>query len=450
MAPIALRLRLLLCCAFSAASVVGLTDCTGTMLPKTGVSVAPAVDPYRKIAIVGDSISAGFQNGALLDTQQQHGWAALFAQQAGASLTLPLVAAPGVPAVYELVQASLPPVLGVASGTSTGRENPSVQATDFAVPGYNLSNLLIAHPLTTPPVDDGELLTNLVLGYPAGETRTQLDQAVALQPSTIFLWIGSVDALPALGDGDPSSMTSVSDFTTEYGQVLTALKAATNANLIAANVPDVTRIPYMTGVSLALDIVEQQTGLTPAVVEPMLQIYPGDLLNQAGLGMLQAAITQIENHQTPTPIAANGVLTAAEVLQVQTTIIAYNQSIAQQVVAAGGVLVDMHALVDAWATTGVTLDNYHASALYLGGLFSLDGIHPSNTGYALMANQFIASANAALGTSVPMVDASTVAASDPLFGPNRPSSDLPYLKRRLGPSVARNADALVLGLRSKR
>jgi hypothetical protein len=52
---------------------------------------------------------------------------------------------------------------------------------------------------------------------------------------------------------------------------------------------------------------------------------------------------------------------------------------------------------------------------FLGGLFSLDGLHPTNTGYAIMANQFIQTMNTALKTTVPLANVPAVAATDPLL-----------------------------------
>src|SRR5712691_7987587 len=50
-----------------------------------------------RLVVVGDSLSAGFQNGSLLDSQQPHGYASLVAKQARVDLPLPLIAAPGIP-----------------------------------------------------------------------------------------------------------------------------------------------------------------------------------------------------------------------------------------------------------------------------------------------------------------------------------------------------------------
>src|SRR5947209_8453702 len=44
------------------------------------------------LVVVGDSLSAGFQNGSLMDSQQPNGYASLVAAQAGVPLPLPLIA----------------------------------------------------------------------------------------------------------------------------------------------------------------------------------------------------------------------------------------------------------------------------------------------------------------------------------------------------------------------
>src|SRR5678815_2807932 len=82
-----------------------------------------------RLVVVGDSLSAGYQSGSLLDTQQVHGYANLVAAQAGVPLTLPLIAFPGIPNVFQLVSPGPPPVIIQAPGTSSGRDDFSVQAT---------------------------------------------------------------------------------------------------------------------------------------------------------------------------------------------------------------------------------------------------------------------------------------------------------------------------------
>ena len=101
----------------------------------------------------------------------------------------------------------------------------------------------------------------------------------------------------------------------------------------------------------------------------------------------------------------------------QSTIASYNQVIAQQASAAGATLVDMHSFFNT-LSAGMTINGTMATTEFLGGLFGLDGAHPTNTGYALVANQFITVLNTTFTLSIPAVNVSQVAASDPYFGSN--------------------------------
>jgi hypothetical protein len=100
----------------------------------------------------------------------------------------------------------------------------------------------------------------------------------------------------------------------------------------------------------------------------------------------------------------------------------------------------MHALFQSVGQTGVTINGFTATTAYLGGLFSLDGIHPTNTGYALLANQYIGTINAALKTSITPVDVTSIASADPLFPPNIKVSGAAV---RIPLAAAQQADALI-------
>ena len=54
---------------------------------------------------------------------------------------------------------------------------------------------------------------------------------------------------------------------------------------------------------------------------------------------------------------------------------------------------------------------------FMGGLFSLDGVHPTNTGYAIIANEFIKTMNRSLRTNIPYVSVALVSQTDPLIFP---------------------------------
>ncbi len=161
-----------------------------------------------------------------------------------------------------------------------------------------------------------------------------------------------------------------------------------------------------------------ETDLSQTQVATAFGIQDGDLINATGQSQVQSAVTALKQGQTPTPLTDAGFLNDSEIAAIQSTVTQYNAVISQAVSVVGGVLVDIHTFIQNLAQNGITINDYHATATFLGGLFSVDGIHPTNTGYALIANEFIDTMNSSLKTTFPDVNISTIAAADPLFGPN--------------------------------
>ncbi|MBW8746061.1 MAG: hypothetical protein JF584_00665, partial [Acidobacteria bacterium] len=155
------------------------------------------------------------------------------------------------------------------------------------------------------------------------------------------------------------------------------------------------------------------TSLPSSTVAAILGIQNGDLVNLDGVQALQASAASGKL----TKLVDNYVLTASEVTAVQALVNSYNQVIQQQAQAVGATVVDMHAYF-ASMQAGVTVNGKIATTAFLGGLFGLDGIHPSNTGYALLANQFLAALNAKLSLTIPIVNVDAIATKDPLIGLN--------------------------------
>ena len=243
---------------------------------------------------------------------------------------------------------------------------------------------------------------------------SQAQQAIAADPTTIFLWIGNNDALVADLTGMPSSMTSLANFTSQYQALIQLLTTKTNAHLVIANIPDVTLVPYLQPAALILGEYSAATSLPVATLSALLGIVPGDFVTPAGL----AQIPLILGGTQKGTINDAGVLTAAEVVTVKAQVVAFNQVIAQQAMAVGATLVDINALFNTIAAQGLTISGFTGTAGFLGGFFSLDGIHPTNTGYAVVANKFIDSMNAGISTKIPDVSLAPIAATDPLWPPN--------------------------------
>jgi hypothetical protein len=84
------------------ATIIGCGSSKGSN--NSGGGGSTGTPSFATTVVIGDSLSAGFQNGSLLDSQQPNGWASLVATQANFTLTLPLIASPGAPAVLKLVR----------------------------------------------------------------------------------------------------------------------------------------------------------------------------------------------------------------------------------------------------------------------------------------------------------------------------------------------------------
>ena len=376
-------------------------------------ALAQSPADLSRLVVVGDSLSAGFQNHSLLDSQQPHGYASLVAAQAGVPLPLPLIAAPGIPNVLQLVSAGPPPVIVPAPGVSTGRDDPFVQTTDLAVPGANVQDAL-----TTRPTFTFNNLTDFVLGLPGaftGISRSQVEWAEHLAPTAIIVWLGNNDALGAAVAANPALLTPLPAFQTSYSEVIRRLRA-TGAKLILANIPDVTVIPFLT----RAETVAAQIGLPLFVIGPILGIGPGDFVTPDAFPLIQAILA----NPALGPLPASVVLTAAGAATIQSAVSAYNDFITSEARANGAALVDIHGLTSELQANGVVEGGQHLTTQFLGGLFSLDGVHPSNTGYALFANEFITTLNTTFAAGIPPVSVRQIEMNDPLVlpGVGRPPS----------------------------
>lgn len=101
------------------------------------------------------------------------------------------------------------------------------------------------------------------------------------------------------------------------------------------------------------------------------------------------------------PLADSWVLSKDEVQEVKTATDAYNATIHSLADSKGLAYFDSNALLQQVYNGGIRFGNYHLSAAYVtGGAFSLDGVHPSARGYALIANKILEAINAKYGSNL--------------------------------------------------
>lgn len=100
------------------------------------------------------------------------------------------------------------------------------------------------------------------------------------------------------------------------------------------------------------------------------------------------------------PLADKWVLTPEEQDEIAVATQAYNASISAVASANGLALVDLNSTLVEASTTGIDFDSYNLNTdLVFGGLVSLDGVHLTARGYALMANEFLRAIDATFGSN---------------------------------------------------
>jgi hydrogenase/urease accessory protein HupE len=100
------------------------------------------------------------------------------------------------------------------------------------------------------------------------------------------------------------------------------------------------------------------------------------------------------------PLADQWVLSKDEIEEIRVATDAYNLTIQAAATDNGLAFVDTKAIMTQLSTAGLVSNGYTMTSTYVtGNSFSLDGIHPSPKGYALIANKFLEAINAKYGSN---------------------------------------------------
>jgi lysophospholipase L1-like esterase len=240
---------------------------------------------------------------------------------------------------------------------------------------------------------------------------TQVQQAVALRPTAITLWIGNNDVLGAALRGravDGVTLTPTDAFRATYAQIVAALKT-TGAFIVAANLPNVTAIPFVTTIRPYVVNSAGQPVLIAGNRIPLLgpegPLPSNSLVTLAASSLLAQGIgIPAVVGGTGTPLPDEVVLNPSEIAIIQDHVNVNNKSIRDICGAANIPVLDVQAILNELYTTGIHVGGITLTSSFLsGGAFSYDGVHPNDIGYAVLANEFINVINAS-GGSLPPVD----------------------------------------------
>jgi len=412
-----------------------------------------------KYVSIGNSLTAGYQSNGLFASAQAYSYPNLIAGQlarAGSSVGTfqqPLYSDPGTPdpttgkaSRYELIS-WVGPVIGPRGLTPGSPINTTLPRPydNLGIPGAVIFDFLDSTDITVkagPPRSNPLFL--LVMRSQAAFGKTLFQQTFALHPDLVTFWLGNNDVLgfAASGGVSPNAPTPTPIFTALYAQAIGTLRGALpNVKIVVGNIPYVTAIPFFTTLGpkimsklptgLALQYQKHGTTgiadgatnftesnpplicLTGAPYAPLLGQPTGKWYTDNGYPALPAGIDTTKpfglDPRNPWPDAL--VLDPTEQATATASVQAFNSSIATVAAANHAVVVDINGflgrvLVSGYETAGISFTSAYVS----GGMFSLDGIHPTDQGSGVIANQFILAMNAGYGWSIPLVDIASLPA----------------------------------------
>jgi lysophospholipase L1-like esterase len=384
---------------------------------------APASGPPpQSYVAVGNSLTAGFQSGGLRSDWQRQSYPALLARQMGvADFQLPIIDTPGIGS-RKIAGLNTVPLFVDGTGSITTRllGRPPTQLltnarlerpyNNLGIPGATTRDFLHAYDSSSGQ-DKGNGFFNIVLRGGLFQNSTMLRQAVKLQPSVLTLWIGNNDILGGVTAGtiiEGVTVTPTAFYAGMMDAALDTLMRETHARIFMANIPSIVTIPYVTTVPTYV--------FNPATFQPAVDTSVRFLTEETGVKyVLLSALPDITAKKgIPLALGGTGValgagltLTEAEASTAEALTEGYNAYLKAKAEANPNrlVLVDVNALlkrltageIAGLTSTFILLDPAHSA-------FSLDGIHPNSKGQKQIANLYLGSINAAMGTSYPLVE----------------------------------------------
>jgi len=358
---------------------------------------------FSRFVAIGDSLGAGFVSGGLVRGAQEDSVPALVARQAtGATISQPLISEPGQPPLLRLVSLS-PLVIDRLPGGGTLVAARPYQ--NLSIPGYRIGDAL--------RTVTGGAANRLIDAVLQGR-GTQLMQAVAQNPTFALVWLGNNDVLAAATSGvviDGVTLTPTDQFEADLRAIVGTFNA-NGADVVLANLPDVTSIPYVTTIPpVVVNPATSQPVLGPNG-QPIPLIGPNGNLSLNDKVLLPASAKLAAGIGIPTFLGGTGValenedvLSAAEVDAIQARVDSYNAIIQQVANETGSALADINGLLRQVASHGINLGGITFTEDFItGGSFSLDGVHPTPLGYGVAANVFIDAINETFDANIPPVD----------------------------------------------
>ncbi|MDQ5870966.1 MAG: SGNH/GDSL hydrolase family protein [Acidobacteriota bacterium] len=422
---------------------------------------------FRKYVALGDSLTAAVEGNCLVGRHQQRSYPKLVAEKLGISdfqqpllSELPLTTA-GTGVCLGTVVAGGTITVGPVSNQGLPQNATLARPYDnLGIPGANAADLVDLK-VANPSGNTANRAAAFVLrNFPGGpfEGKSAMDEANLLSPDLVTVWIGNNDVLGAALSAaavDGVTLTPVAVFEAKYTQLMTGLRMS-GRTVVALNIPDVSALAFTKTIPR---VVVNPTTRQPVLVggQPVPLLGPRTTatcstapcpLPEGTLVTLGASSLLALGVGIPTSLGGSGLalpdgsfsppstlnqgvlLYPDEVALIQARGNALNASIATIAAANGATVLDVHALFDEMVAHGYEIGGgiTLTTSFLTGGIFSADGFHASNIGYAIVATEIIKHLNDVKGTDfelpdmaqalfTPDVPFATAAAPEPSAGP---------------------------------
>jgi hypothetical protein len=399
-----------------------------------------SIDATKYVAI-GNSITAGFADNALYYDGQMVSYANLLAGQlkliGGGEFKQPLMPMTSVGAApVGTVAVSAKLVLGYKTDCNNVRSLSPLPAAASGDAAALMTNISSQGPFNNMGVPGAKSFHVGIKGYGFGNPffkrmatapmASMLEDAAAQNPTFFSLFIGNNDVLGYASSGGTRDSVTISPYFDGSIDAIVAAMTANGAKGVIGNIPDITSLPYFTTVpynGFVLDATSA-AALNAAYGPAGMSFKAGnnpfiikDSLVPAFIGVRQIKSTEYLLLTLPQDSLKCGsygkrgipnkyVLTQPEVDKIRNAIIAFNAKLKAVADAKGLAYVDVNAFM-AKCKAGIVYNGVGISTTFVsGGAFSLDGVHLTPLGNAMLANEFINAINSKYGSTIPQVDAS--------------------------------------------
>jgi hypothetical protein len=395
---------------------------------------------FSRYISVGNSLTAGYADNGLYREGQLNSYPSIIAAQmqkvGGGTFTQPLFSAEQANGSGYLKLTALnngvpttemqPPAAVRGQITVPGFGNVVLftkytgDLNNYGVPGIKLQQITYA-----PYGNLNGYFERLLPGNAPTNNTTYLDFVTA-KPFTFFTdWLGNNDALLyATSGGAGDVLTDKAQFSQLYNLSIAQLTKNEQKGAVAT-IPDVTSVPYFNTVTVGAILAGVQKANPAAKALYVNALAPGNtyaarVATAADLIVLTFPTSMIgQPVNTPagplpygltpyTPIDNKYVLDQGEVALAQDYVNAYNATIKSVASSKGLAIFDAYTFLNDIKAHGLVVNGVNLSSAYIsGGIFSLDGVHLTPRGYAIVANEFIKAINKQYNASIPLANVSS-------------------------------------------